>query len=173
MVSDWGQARKREFTVRQMLKANKHVFNVRRASPEVAKRLKEEAGQCSNVTASFDLKKKTIPAIRKELRKRLAESLAAHKKEKAFSKVYGCDTRPRADELEKLVAAYPAWDQIDWDADPVESGLNCDLWRTRHCKKCSPTHVHDACYFELIDHFLRTGLQPPEMPAEPEEPHPL
>ena len=176
MVSSWEQARKREFSVRQMLKANKHVYNVRKASPEVASKLKEQAGKCSNVNASVDLKKKSIPAIRKELRKKLAESLAANRKERAFAKMCGCHDRPRADELEKLVAAYPAMEKIDWDAEDVESGINCDLWRawhSRHCDKCTPTRVHDDCYFKLIDHFLRTGLQPPEAEVEEHEPHPL
>ena len=160
-----------------MLKSNKYVYNVRRAPPEVAKRLRQEQGECSNLNASVELKNKTVPAIRKELRSKLAEALATGLKEKAFAKTCGYDDRPRADELERLVAAYPAWDQIDWDAEPVKSGINCDLWRAwhaRHCKKCTPTKVDDGCYFKLIDHFLRTGLQPPEGPPPPsQEPHPL
>ena len=106
----------------------------------------KESGQCSNVNASVKLQHKSIPAIRKELRKKLAESLASGRKEKAFEKVYGCDGRPRADELERLVAAYQAWDKIDWEAEPVESGINVDLWKAwhaRHCDKCTPTKVHD------------------------------
>ena len=176
MVSGYERARKREFTVRQMLQRNKHVYNVRRAPPEVAEKLKEQSGQCSHVNASVELKNKTIPAIRRELRKKLAESLASKRKEKAFAKMCGCDDRPRADDLERLAAAYPALDQIDWDADPVESGINVDLWRAwhaRHCDKCTPTQVHKDCYFRLIEHFLRTGLEPPEGPAPDDEPNPL
>ena len=78
--------------------------------------------------------------------------------------------RPRADELEKLVSQYPNLHKVDWDAEPVDSGINCDLWRAwhaRHYSKCSPTQVHDDCYLKLIYHFLRTGFEPPE------EPHPL
>ena len=77
----------------------------------------------------MELKSKTIPAIRRELRAKLAKSLASKRKEKAFAKMCGCQDRPRADELEKLVAAYPAFEKIDWEAEPAKSGINCDLWR--------------------------------------------
>ena len=138
--------------------------------------MKEQSGQCSSVDASVELQHKTIPAITRKLREKLSESLASGRKEKAFEKMCGCDDRPHADDLERLAAAYPALDQIDWNADPVESGINVDLWRAwhaRHCDKCTPTQVHKDCYFRSIEHFLQTGLEPPESPEPDNEPHPL
>lgn len=167
MVSNYEQAQQREFTVRHMLKKNRYVYNIREAPEEVMKMLVRQSGKCSNLNASVELSRKSIPAIRRELRKRLANALAAGTKEKAFAKQCGGDNRPRADELERLVAAYPG--VVDWEAEPVQSGMNCDLWRAwhaRHCEKCTATIVHRTCYFRLIDHFLRSGLQPPEDPAQ-------
>ena len=46
----------------------------------------------------------------------------------------------------------------------MESGINFNLWRclhARHCSKCSPTAVDDACYFRFVYHFLRAGFDPP------------
>ena len=129
MVADYERAKKREFTVQQMLRANKHVYNVRKAPADVEKKLMEQAGDCSDVNASVNLQAKTVSAIRRELRARLAESLAANKKEKAFAKMSLFDDRPRADELERLVVEYSNLHRVDWDAKSVKLGITCDLWR--------------------------------------------
>ena len=167
MVDGYSQAKERGFTVRDMLQKNMFVYNVRHPRREVVKELMKDAGECSNVIASVRLKNMTTPAIRRQLRKRLAESLAAKRKERAFAKVSMFDDRPRVDELEKLVAGYPALSQVDWDAKPVKSDMNCALWlayHARHCDKCTPTAVHKDCYFRLIYHFLRTGFEAPQAP---------
>ena len=148
--------------MRDMLPKNMFVYNVRHPRREVVKELMKDAGECSNVIASVRLKNMTTPAIRRQLRKRLAESLAAKRKERAFAKVSMFDDRPRVDELEKLVAGYPALSQVDWDAKPVKSDMNCALWlayHVRHCDKCTPTAVHKDCYFRLIYHFCGQVLR--------------
>ena len=151
--------------MRQLLEKNRFVYNVRPPRKEVVQELMKDAGACSNVNASVRLKNMTTQAIRRELRKKLAASLAENRKERAFAKVSMFKDRPRADELERLAAEYPALSQVDWDAKPVKSDINCALWlayHARHCSKCTPTAVHKDCYFRLIYHFLRTGFEPPE-----------
>ena len=52
---------------------------------------------------------------------------------------------------------------VNWDAPPVESGINATLWKSlhaRHCGKCSELTIDDDCYFRLVHHFLRTGFEP-------------
>ena len=167
MVAGVRKAAPRKFTIKQMLRKNKFVYNVRKASAEIVKRLMSQT-QCSNADVKFELKGKTCAKIRRELRKSLAKALSTHADRLAFAKELGTDGRPRADELEKMVAAFPGLDQIDWDADPVESGINCELWKAwhaRHCAACTPTTIHKDCYFKFIYHFLRTGFNPPEDPA--------
>ena len=166
MVAGARKAAPRKFSVKKLLRKNRYVYNVRKASKEIIERLMSQT-QCSSADLDFVLKGKTCAQIRKELRKALAEALQTHADKRAFEKELGMDGRPRADELEKMVAEFPGLDQIDWDAPPVESGINCDLWRTwhaRHCSKCTPTTIHEDCYFKVIYHFLRTGFDPPEEP---------
>ena len=101
--------------------------------------------------------------------KNLAKALQSHANKLAFQKEIEVDDRPRADDLERMVTSFPGLDQIDWDAEPVESGINCELWKAwhaRHCSACTPTTIHDDCYFKVIYHFLRTGFNPPEVPQE-------
>ena len=84
------------------------------------------------------------------------------RKETAFAKQYMWDDRPRADDIEGMVAAYPA--SIDWGAAPVSSGINVHLWKSwhaRHCDSCTPTVIDDSCYFRVLHHFLDTGFDPP------------
>ena len=164
MVAGVRKAAPRKFSVKQMLRKNKFVYNVRKASEEVVKILMQQT-QCSNAELEFELKGKTCAQIRRELRKSLAEALRSHADKLAFAKELGTDARPRADELEKMVAAFPGLDQINWDAKPVESGINCGLWKAwhaRHCKACTPTVIHRECYFRVIHHFLKTGFDAPE-----------
>lgn len=171
MVAGVRKAAPRKFTIKKMLRKNKFVYNVRKASKEIVRILMSQTS-CSNADLEFPLKGKTCARIRKELRKSLAKALSSHADRVAFAKDLGTDDRPRADELEKMVAAFPGLDQIDWDAAPVDSGINCELWKVwhaRHCSKCSPTTIHEDCYFKVIYHFLRTGFNPPEDPASKRE----
>ena len=172
MVAGVRKALPRKFSVQQMLRKNKFVYNVRKAADELVEILMKQT-QCSSVDLKdFELKGKTCSQIRRELRKSLAKALQSHADKVAFAKELGTDDRPRADELERMVASFPGLDKIDWDAETVESGINCDLWKAwhaRHCAACTPTTIHDDCYFKFIHHFLRTGFNPPEDPAHQEE----
>ena len=158
MVRAASRAEKRTFTVEEMLRESS-AYNVRKAPQWVAERLFKSKGKCSSAKVHADLKHKTFAHIRRELNKKLAASLAARKHEAAFAKACAVDSRPRADELEKMIKSFPG--EVDWSAKPVKSGINTGLWRAwhaRHCCKCSPTKVDDGCYFRTIDHFLRTGV---------------
>ena len=120
---------------------------------------------CSDAELKFPLAGKSSRQIRRALRKALAKALASKERKVAFEKDIAFDDRPRADELEKMVASFPGLDKIDWDAKPVKSGINCPLWKAyhaRHCSKCTPVKIHDSCYFKVIYHFLKTGFDPPE-----------
>ena len=164
MVAGVRKAAPRKFSIRKMLNKNKFVYNIRKASDEIVKKLMSQT-QCSSTDLKFELKGKTCSQIRKELRKSLAKALRTHADKLAFAKELGTDARPRADELEEMVAAFPGLDQIDWDAAPVDSGVDCKLWKAwhaRHCAACTPTKIHDDCYFKIIHHFLRTGFNAPE-----------
>ena len=172
MVAGIRRAAPRKFSVKKMLRKNKFVYNVRKAPADVVERLMQQT-QCSNVDLEdFELKGKSCSQIRRELRKSLAEALMAHADKVAFAKEIGTDGRPRADELERMVASFPGLDEIDWDAEPVQSGINCALWKAwhaRHCSACTPTAIHKDCYFRVIYHFLRTGFDPPEDPSQEQE----
>ena len=174
MVAGVRKALPRRFSVKKLLRKNRFVYNIRKASKEIVERLMRQT-QCSNADLEgFELKGKTCAQIRRELRKSLAEALQSHAEKLAFEKELGMDGRPRADELEKMVASFPGLDKIDWDAPSVESGINCELWRTwhaRHCTACTPTKIHEDCYFKVIYHFLRTGFDPPEDPKQDQQPH--
>ena len=73
--------------------------------------------------------------------------------------------RPRADDLERMYATFPALHRLNWSAPDVSSGLDLQLWRlyhALHCKHgCGPMRISDTCYFRILEFFLRTGLQPP------------
>ena len=174
MVAGVREALPRKFSVKQMLRKNKFVYNVRKAADEIVERLMKQT-QCSNVDLDdFELKGKTCSQIRRKLRKSLAEALQSHADKVAFAKDLGTDDRPRADELERMVASFPGLDRIDWNAETVKSGINHELWKAwhaRHCSACTPTAIHDDCYFKFIYHFLRTGFNPPEDPEHQEEQH--
>ena len=164
MVGGARKAPPRRFTVQQMLRKSKHVYNIRKAPPEVVAAMRAQQG-CSDAELNFPLAGKSSSQIRRALRKALAKALANKVKKVAFAKDVAFDDRPRADELEKMVASFPGLDKIDWKAKPVKSGINCPLWKAyhaRHCKRCTPIKIHDECYFRVIYHFLRTGFDPPE-----------
>ena len=174
MVAGVRKAAPRRFSIKEMLRKNRLVYNVRKATDEIVERLMKQA-RCSHVDLdNFELKGKTCSQIRRQLRKSLAAALQSHANKVAFAKELGVDDRPRADELEKMVASFPGLDAIDWNAESVESGINCELWKAwhaRHCAACTPTVIHDDCYFKVIHHFLRTGFDPPEDPEYQEEQH--
>ena len=172
MVAGVRKAAPRKFSIKQMLRKNKFVYNVRKAADDIVEKLMKQT-ECSNVDLDgFKLEGKTCSQIRRELRKSLAAALQAHADKVAFAKDVGTDDRPRADELEKMVASFPGLDAIDWEADTVKSGINCELWKAwhaRHCAACTPTTIHDGCYFKVIHHFLRTGFNAPEDPSQQAE----
>ena len=101
--------------------------------------------------------------VAKGLRKQLARALAAGSRGVAFAELYGVDDRPRADDLENMIRTFPGLDRVDWSAEPVESGLNVDLWQSwlaKHCGECGELEVNDRCYFKLVHHFLKSGFEP-------------
>ena len=123
MVASAFPAVARSFSVEDLLKSNKHVYNVRRAPEAVVQQLKTQCG-CSNANADLPLKEKSLYQVRKDLRRRLAESLASGRREVAFAKQFSFDDGRRA---ERMVFSYPTFEAIDWDAPPIDSDINCDM----------------------------------------------
>ena len=133
---------------------SKYVYNVREAPPEVVEAMRQHEG-CDDAELKFPLAGKSSRQIRRALRKALAKALAAKDRKVAFAKDIAFDDRPRADNLENMVASFPGLDKIDWNAKTVKSGINCGLWKSyhaRHCDKCTPIKIHDQCYFKVIHH---------------------
>ena len=162
MVLNWSKGRRRKFNIRQ-LQMSKGVYNWRRASPEVEAAM-WKLSQCSSVRAELPLKGRSLMSVQRELRSRLAESLAAGLHDKAFAKDCGHTDVPRVDELERLIDAFPGKQQVDWDAAPVESGLDISQWKqghARHCIRCSMDVISEECYFRLLCHWLACGFDPP------------
>ena len=161
MVSGATPAPECPFSVEEMLLSSpRHVYNVRRAPDHITRALVKQAGACSHVNASVRLRYQTIAQIRRDLRSNLAESLASHRHEFAFDKQFAFDDRPRADELEKLVASFPTLHTVDWDAPPVDFGINCDLWKVyhaRHCTKCTPSGRYTPRLLLRIDTSLASS----------------
>ena len=104
------------------------VYNARKVSAAVLRSMLPTVN-CSPAFASFKLVGKNSIQIRKELNARLAKGLAEGTHDAAFAKLYEFDDRPRADDIEAMVASYPAWHSIDWDEPSVTSGLDIGLWQ--------------------------------------------
>ena len=152
----------RRFAGREMRKV-KGVYNWRPVSSEIMQTLLLLV-QCASVQADIPLMRKSSVHIRTDLRTRLAASLAAGEKERAFAKKCGFDDRPRADNAKDMMEAFPNKQDVDWEAPPARSSFNaslCKMWHARHCGICSVDQVHDDCYFKLLHHFLHTGFNPP------------
>ena len=165
MVSKWNKAKRRNFSASR-LRRSRGVYNWRPASAHVVACMLSFV-QCVSVCAQVPLMGKSSVAIRAELRDRLSASLSSHAGEKAFEKCCGFASCPRVDDLEGMVRAFPGKDQVDWNAEPVNSGINSALWRThhaRHCASCTATKIHEDCYFKLLHHWLSCGFDPPEAP---------
>ena len=155
------KAKRRLFPARRF-KKTKGVYNWRKTEPDVMRHLLALV-QCVSVVADIPLAGRSSVQIRSELRSRLAKSLAQGDKERAFAKACGFSSKPRANDPEGMMRAFPGLDKINWKAAPVQSGINADLWRcwhARHCERCSQHKVHKDCYFKPIWHFLRTGFEP-------------
>ena len=111
MISSWSIGKRRRFKV-QDLKRSKGVYNWRKASAEVIQCMLKLA-TCTNVSAHVPLVGRSTISVQRELRSRLAESLAAGRHDKAFAKDCGHVEAPRVDELEKLVFTFPNKQDID------------------------------------------------------------
>ena len=162
MVRKARRASTRSFSGRDVRSA-RGVYNWRRASFAVIQAMLILV-QCTNVVAEIPLAGRSSVHIRTELRSRLAASLAKGERAVAFAKECGFQHKPRADDPEAMINAFPGKDSIDWGADPVKSGLNTELWKfwhARHCPKCTQEQVHDQCYFKTLLHFLRCGFNMP------------
>ena len=148
--------------LRELLKA-RGVYNARKASPAVCAAMAKHL-TCSPQTAIFNLIGENSIQIKRKINKQLARELAEGSHDRAFAAMCDVHDCPRADDIEAMVASFPAWESIDWEAPAVTSGLDVGLWQAwhaRHCAKCSELAVHDSCYFKLVLHFLRTGFEPP------------
>ena len=162
MVRRVKRARKRQFKAKQ-LQCSRGVFNWRSTSQEVMRHLLAFT-QCVSVVADIPLCQKSSLHIRSELRSKLATALQQGDKERAFAKSCGFSGKPRANDPEAMMRAYPGIHDIDYSAKPVTSGLNVSLWKfwhARHCVRCTQTEVHKDCYFKPLLHFLNTGFEPP------------
>ena len=147
----------------QLLKP-RWVYNVRKAPPAVLKSMMSQA-YCRPDSVQFTLHGKNSMQLRTELKRQLARELAAGTHGLAFTDLPDVADKPRADDLEGMVAAFPGLDRVNWDAEPVQSELDAGLWHAwhaRHCDKCSELKIDDECYFKLVHHFLRTGFEPTE-----------
>ena len=163
MVSKWKRSPKRQFAVGR-LKYSRGVYNWKRASPHVIACMLAMT-QCVSVHADVPLVGKSTVSIKAELRKKLAQSLAAGGDAKAFEKPEGYSFAPRVDDLEALIHSFPAKDAIKWNASPVGSGINTSLWQAhhaRHCAQCTSEMIDEKCYFKILHHWLRCGFEPPE-----------
>ena len=162
MVASWSRNETRRFNIRH-LRYSKGVYNWRRASPTVTQAMKKLV-RCANVSADVPLVGRSTINVQRELRRKLAESLAAGCRDAAFAKDCGHTDLPRVDELEKLISAFPNKDDVNWEALAVESGLNIAQWKAGHalhCSKCSSSAVSDECYFRLLCHWFKCGFDPP------------
>ena len=140
------------------------VYNIRKAPASVLKSMLSQV-HCRAESVQFSLNGQNSMQVRTKLRKQLASELAKGTHGLAFGALHGVDDRPRADEIEKMVASFPGIDRVDWDAAPVPSGLDVGLWQAwhaRHCDACTELEIDRDCYFRLVHHFLRTGFEPTE-----------
>ena len=141
------------------------VYNVRKAPPAVLKSMMSQS-RCRADAVQFTLHGRNSMQLRTELRKQLAKELQEGTHGLAFADSPENYDRPRADDLEGMIAAFPGLDKVNWDAESVKSDLDAGLWRTwhaRHCDACTELKIDDDCYFKLIHHFLDTGFEPTEV----------
>ena len=107
---------------------------------------------------------KSSVQVRADMRHRLAKSLALGEKQKAFAKSCDLSSRPRADDLEAMMKAFPGLDRINYDAESVASGINEEVWKfwhARHCLRClHSTPCTKIAIFKVLLHFLKTGIEP-------------
>ena len=163
MVDDYAPTRPISVPLRAILQ-QKCFRHVRRAPSELAASLHAHF-TCTPLQFTGKFDSCSLAALQRRLRRDLASSLQAGKDEAAFAKLCGVDNRPRADDLERMYATFPARRSVDWSAPDVSSGLDLPLWRryhALHCKHgCTAVLISDRCYFRFLEFFLRTGLQPP------------
>ena len=147
----------------------KFIHGVRNAPKDLVHQLLFDT-QCKGARLDVPLVKTSLLHAQRRLRANLTAKLQAGDDEAAFARLCGVNTRPRADDLEAMYAAFPGWDDVDWDAQHVHSGLDLPFWRSchvRHCKHgCTEKHLNILCYFRLLYHFLDTGFEPPLLPGE-------
>ena len=147
--------------IARLLKA-RGVYNVRKAPATVLKSMLSQV-HCRSEAVKFSLHGRNSMQLRTELRRQLAKELAEGKHGLAFAAMHGVDEKPRADDIEGMVANFPGLDKVDWSAESVPSGLDVGLWKAwhaRHCDRCTELEIDDECYFRLVHHFIRSGFEP-------------
>ena len=162
MVRRVVRARRRQFKARR-IEQSRGVREWKQTAPSVMRHLLAFV-QCVSVLADVPLCNRSSLHVRSELRAKLAAALAKGEKFKAFAKECGFSEKPRANDPEAMMQAYPSLESIDYSAPPVKSGINASLWKfwhARHCSRCTQAKIHDKCYFKPLHHFLNTGFELP------------
>ena len=157
-----------QFSLPRLLQ-RKFIKWVRKAPSDLTRRLLYNI-ECRGARLDVPLERTSLLHAQRRLRARLTAKLRTGTDEAAFAQLCGVNLRPRADDLEGMYAAFPGWDDVDWDATHVTSGLDLKFWKeghARHCRHgCTAETLHDDCYFRLLYHFLDTGFEPPLLPGE-------
>ena len=106
----------------------------------------------------------TAHELSRKLRLRLVSSLRSGVRQPAFASIKPDHIYPRADDLEAMMAAFPGLHLLDYEHDvpcPATT-INYEAWlryHSEHCTiGCTPSEVHDDCYFKPLSHMLRTGF---------------
>lgn len=120
---------------------------------------------CSPGNMVVDLQGLSAARIQRDLRKSLVEDLRQKTDSAAFvCNQLGIDEIPRADQLEKMIAAMPGIEDLVFEGKPAESGLDMKSWsqlHATHCTKgCTSTVIADDCYFKIVHHYLLRGFDP-------------
>ena len=106
------------------------------------------------------------------LRKRLAWDLQHHHDRPAFEYSKLPDEKPRADELEKMMASFPGLHELRYDTPPPcpFNEINHRLWlqlHSLHCTNsppCSISKPAESCYFRPLLFMLTYGYHAPRVP---------
>jgi hypothetical protein len=145
----------------------KRVVDVRAATAASMQAFSKWSG-CAHTAVKFNIAGRTTASIQRHLRKRLTEAMQLGDDTPAFVGMVDAFDTPRCDDLEEMVASMPGSGDVNWDAPPVQSGLDVDLWQALHAEHCqhgcSATAAHPDCYFRTIAHFMRTGFEPTLLP---------
>ena len=117
---------------------------------------------------SFSTAGRTAHQVNRDLRKVLSQDLRQNKDREAFSSTLLSADTPRADDIEALVASYPARHELPWLAkqQPPPGIMDLYHWRRLHAQHCRVTpactghKINKSCYFHFIHLMLLHGFHP-------------